>query len=91
MPAGQSSGTRTMTGRDDEKVRKDDIVGHRDKAQRRPGQSLDGKGGQIDERQGQSGRLPPAREEGQRCPESTLDRSQVVAFTAHGAHMIGLP
>ncbi|WP_296574456.1 hypothetical protein [Phreatobacter sp.] len=38
-----------MTGRDDEKVRKDDIVGHRDKAQRRPGQSLDGKGVRVGE------------------------------------------
>lgn len=49
MPAGQSSGTGALTDFEDEKVRKDDILTNRDKAQRRPGQSLDGKGVQADE------------------------------------------
>ncbi len=49
MPAGQSSGTGAMNNLDDEKVRKDDILSNRDKAQRRPGQGLDGKGIQLDE------------------------------------------
>lgn len=47
--AGQSSGTGAMTNLDDEKVRKDDILSNRDKATRPPGQSLDGKGVQVDE------------------------------------------
>jgi len=49
MSAGQSNGTGAMTELEDEKVRKNDILSNRDKAQRRPGQSLDGKGVQIDE------------------------------------------
>ena len=49
MSAGQSSGTGAMTELEDEKVRKNDILSNRDKAQRRPGQSLDGKGVQVDE------------------------------------------
>ena len=43
MSAGQASGTGAMTELEDEKVRKDDILSNRDKAQRLPGQSLDGK------------------------------------------------
>ncbi|MCY0147544.1 hypothetical protein OEG84_07405 [Hoeflea sp. G2-23] len=38
-----------MTELDDEKVRKNDILSNRDKAQRLPGQSLDGEGAQVDE------------------------------------------
>jgi len=38
-----------MTEFEDENVRKNDILSNRDKAQRLPGQSLDGKGVQIDE------------------------------------------
>jgi hypothetical protein len=49
MSAGQSSGTGAMTEFEDEKVRKNDILSNRDKAQRLPDQSLDGKGVQIDE------------------------------------------
>jgi len=49
MPAGQSSGTGAMTELDDETVRKDAILSNRDRAQRPPGQGLDGKGVQIDE------------------------------------------
>lgn len=47
--AGQSSGTGGLTNLDDEKVRKDDILTNRDKATRKPGQSLDGKGVQVEE------------------------------------------
>jgi hypothetical protein len=49
MTAGQQSGTGAMTDLEDEKVRKDDILSNRDKAQRRPGQSLDSKGVEVDE------------------------------------------
>ena len=49
MPAGQQSGTGGMTELNDEKVRKNDILSNRDKAQRRPGQSLDGTGVRVDE------------------------------------------
>ena len=49
MSAGQNSGTGAMTELEDEKVRKNDILSNRDKAQRLPNQSLDGKGVQIDE------------------------------------------
>jgi len=49
MSAGQSSGTGAMTELEDEKVRKNDILSNREKAQRLPGQSLDGKGVQVDE------------------------------------------
>jgi len=38
-----------MTEIEDEKVRKDDILSNRDKAQRKPGRSLDGRGVQVDE------------------------------------------
>ncbi|MEH6728386.1 MAG: hypothetical protein V7703_19735, partial [Hyphomicrobiales bacterium] len=49
MSAGQRSGTGAMTDLDDAKVRKNDILSNRDKAQRLPGQGLDGKGVQVDE------------------------------------------
>lgn len=47
--AGQQSGTGASTELNDEKVRKDDILSNRDKAMRRPGQSLDSTGVQVDE------------------------------------------
>ena len=49
MSAGQKSGTGAMTDLEDAKVRKDDILSNRDKAQRPSGQGLDGKGVQVDE------------------------------------------
>ncbi|AZG77281.1 hypothetical protein [Methylocystis rosea] len=49
MSKGQSSGTGARTELIDEKVRKNDILSNRDKAQRRTGQSLDSKGVQVDE------------------------------------------
>ena len=49
MTAGQTSGTGAMTELNDNKVRKNDILSNRDKAQRLPGQGLDGKGIQVDE------------------------------------------
>ncbi len=63
MSAGQSSGTGAMTELDDEKVLKDGILSNRDKAQRRPGQSLDGKGVQVDEyKDNPANRRPPSEE-----------------------------
>ncbi|MGQ3353642.1 MAG: hypothetical protein ACT6XY_04175 [Phreatobacter sp.] len=51
-----------MTELEDEKVRKDDILSNRDKAQRRPGQSLDGKGVQVDEYKDNPANRRPAPE-----------------------------
>ncbi len=63
MSGGQSSGTGAMTELDDEKVRKDDILSNRDKAQRRPGQSLDSKGVQVDEYKDTPANRRPPRED----------------------------
>lgn len=49
MKSSQQSGTGAMTELDDEKVRKNDILSNRDKAQRLPGQSLDSTGVHVDE------------------------------------------
>jgi hypothetical protein len=50
MPSGvKKDGTGAMTELVDEKVPKNKILSNRDKAQRRPGQSLDSKGVQADE------------------------------------------
>ncbi len=46
---GQQSGTGASTELNDENVRKEDILSNRDKTMRRPGQSLDGTGVQVDE------------------------------------------
>lgn len=48
MTAGQQSGTGAMTNLDDEKVRKNDILSNRDKAQRPADQSLDSTGARVD-------------------------------------------
>jgi len=49
MAAGQTSGSGAMSNLNDDKVRKDDILSSRDKVQRRPDQSLDGIGVQVEE------------------------------------------
>ena len=49
MAAGRSSGTDAMTELEDEKVNKNGILTNRQKAQRKHGASLDGKGVQVDE------------------------------------------
>ncbi|SON56154.1 hypothetical protein HDIA_2613 [Hartmannibacter diazotrophicus] len=64
MSAGQSSGTGATTEFDDEKVRKNDILSNRDKAQRLPGQSLDGKGVQVDEYKDNPANRRPAGDSG---------------------------
>jgi hypothetical protein len=65
MSAGQTSGTGAMTELEDEKVRKDDILSNRDKAQRLPGQSLDGKGVEIDEYKDNPSNRRPSSDDGQ--------------------------
>lgn len=70
MSAGQSSGTGANTELDDEKVRKNDILSNRDKAQRPPGQSLDGKGVQVDEYKDNPANRRPSSDEG---PEADLN------------------
>ena len=69
MSAGQSNGTGAMTELEDEKVRKNDILSNRDKAQRRPGQSLDGKGVQIDEYKDNPANHRPSTDDG---PQSVV-------------------
>jgi hypothetical protein len=63
MSAGQRSGTGAKTELDDEKVRKDEILSNRDKAQRPAGQGLDGKGVQIDEYKDNPANRRPPRDE----------------------------
>lgn len=63
MSAGQSSGTGAMTELEDEKVRKNDILSNRDKAQRLPNQGLDGKGVEIDEYKDVPSNRRPARDD----------------------------
>jgi hypothetical protein len=53
-----------MTELEDEKVRKDDILSNRDKAQRLPSQSLDGKGVQIDEYKDNPSNRRPSSDDG---------------------------
>lgn len=62
MSAGQRSGTGAMTELNDEEVRKDEILTNREKAQRTPGQSLDGKAIQTDEYKDNPANKRPARE-----------------------------
>lgn len=64
MSAGQSSGTGAMTEFEDEKVRKDDILSNRQKAQRAPGQNLDGKGVQVDEYKDNPANRRPSQDDG---------------------------
>jgi len=64
MSSGQSSGTGARTELNDEKVRKNDILSNRDKAQRRPGQSLDSKGVQVDEYKDNPANRRPSSDEG---------------------------
>jgi hypothetical protein len=72
MSAGQSSGTGAMTEFEDEKVRKNDILSNRDKAQRPPDQSLDGKGVQIDEYKDVPSNRRPLSGEAQQPDKTTL-------------------
>lgn len=64
MSVGQRSGTGAMTEFEDEKVRKNDILSNRQKAQRKPGQSLDGKGVQVDECKDNPANHRPAKNDG---------------------------
>ncbi len=64
-----------MTELDDKKVRKNDILSNRDKAQRLPGQSLDGKGVQVDEYKDNPANRRPAGEDGaQSDVKATTDK-----------------
>ena len=60
-----------MTELADETVRKDAILSNRDKAQRRPGQGLDGKGVQIDEYIDNPSNHRPSRDDGAPSPVAT--------------------
>jgi hypothetical protein len=75
MAAGQTSGTGAMTNLDDEKVRKNDILSNRDKAQRRPGQSLDGKGVQVEEYKDISTNQRPDKDDAPEPDSSPADKT----------------
>lgn len=60
-----------MTELDDETVRKDAILSNRDKAQRPPGQGLDGKGVQIDEYIDNPSNHRPSRDDAALSPGAT--------------------
>lgn len=63
MKVAQSNGTGATTELVDEKVRKNDILSNREKAQRLPGRGLDGKGVQVDEyKDNPANRRPPIDE-----------------------------
>ncbi|WP_291005126.1 hypothetical protein [Hoeflea sp.] len=53
-----------MTELDDAQVRKNDILSNRDKAQRLPGQGLDGKGVQVDEYKDNPANHRPSSDDG---------------------------
>lgn len=74
MSAGQKSGTGAMVELDDEKVRKNDILSNREKAQRLPGQSLDGAGVQIDEYKDIPTNQRPKDDDGRHEVKSTSKR-----------------
>ena len=74
MSAGQSNGTGAMSELEDEKVRKNDILSNREKAQRWPGQSLDGKGVQVDEyKDNPTNRRPSSDDDPQHEVKATAD------------------
>ena len=64
MSAGQRSGTGAMTELEDEKVKKNEILSNRDKAQRSPNQGLDGKGVEIDEYKDMPSNRRPSSDDG---------------------------
>lgn len=72
MKVAQSNGTGATTELVDEKVRKNDILSNREKAQRLPGRGLDGKGVQVDEyKDNPANRRPPIDEnDGKEQPEA---------------------
>ena len=72
--AGQRSGTGAKTELVDEKVRKNDILSNRDKAQRMPDQSLDGKGVQADEYKDNPSNRRPASDDGPEPDTKTIPK-----------------
>ncbi len=69
-----------MTELEDEKVRKNDILSNRDKTQRLPDQSLDGKSVEIDEYKDMPSNRRPSSDDGQQpdkkaIAEETTERS----------------
>jgi hypothetical protein len=76
MSAGQRSGTGATTELDDERVRKDDILSNRDKAQRPAGRGLDGKGVQVDEYKDIPTNRRSPRDEGEKSDE-TAEPAQI--------------
>ena len=74
MMSAQSSGTGAKTELEDEKVRKNDILSNRDKAQRPAGRGLDGKGVQADEyKDNPANQRPPRDGEAQPDDEDTSE------------------
>lgn len=86
MAAGQNGGTGAMTELDDEKVRKNNILSNRDKAQRLSKQSLDGKGVQVDEYKDNPANRRPSSEEDNRQTQdeavALVEKPEVTEGTA---------
>lgn len=61
-----------MTELEDEKVRKNDILSNRDKTQRLPNQSLDGKGVEIDEYKDVPSNRRPSSDDGPQPDKKTI-------------------
>jgi hypothetical protein len=73
-----------MTELVDEKVRKNDILSNRDKAQRLPDQSLDGKGVQADEYKDNPSNRRPASDDGpEPATKATPKQSKEPSHTAN--------
>lgn len=91
MAAGQSNGRGAMTNLNDEKVRKDDILSNRDRAQRRPNRSLDGTGVQVDEykdlptNQRPAPREPQNEEESETSPTENAGKTDRPGFDLGGS------
>lgn len=83
--AGQQSGTGASTNLDDEKVRKDDILSNRGKATRRPGESLDGTGVQVDEYKDIPTNQRPQKDDGKKPEDAEKQEVDRPGFDLGGA------
>ena len=77
MKSGQNSGTGAMNELDDEKVRKDDILTNREKAQRLPNQNLDRTGVQVEEYKDIPTNQRPKQASAPKQNESAIEKEKV--------------
>lgn len=79
MAAGQKSESGAQTSLDDEKIQKDDILSNRDKAQRRPGKSVDGKEVQAEEYKDiPTNQRPPEEDHGIKPDQSETGKTKKI-------------